>query len=103
MRLLRCSDTGELSLAQFHDKAIPPYAILSHTWGTDTGEVTFDDLTNDTGKDKPGYKKICFCAEQAAGYGLENFWINTCCINKENKAKLSHAINLIFRWYRNAT
>jgi hypothetical protein len=102
MRLLKRSDTGDFSLIQFGDEAIPPYAILSHTWGADTEEVTFEDLTNGTGKDKPGYKKIRFCGEQASRDGLEYFWIDTCCINKENQAELSLAITSMFRWYRNA-
>ncbi|OAG07547.1 vegetative incompatibility protein HET-E-1 [Paraphaeosphaeria sporulosa] len=103
MRLLRRSDTGEFSLSQFRDEAIPPYAILSHTWGPDTEEVTFEDLTNGTGKDKPSYEKIRFCGERAALDDLEYFWIDTCCINKANKAELSQAINSMFRWYGNAT
>ncbi|KAF2174705.1 beta transducin-like protein HET-D2Y [Zopfia rhizophila CBS 207.26] len=105
MRLLRRGDTGEFSFTEdlVGDEAIPPYAILSHTWGVDTEEVTFDDLINGTGKDKPGYKKIRFCGEQARQDGLQYFWIDTCCINKANKAELSHAISSMFRWYRNAT
>ncbi|KAF2685713.1 HET-domain-containing protein [Lentithecium fluviatile CBS 122367] len=105
MRLLRRSKAGEFSLTEdlAGDEAIPPYAILSHTWGADTEEVTFEDLTNGTGKDKPGYEKIWFCGEQAALDDLEYFWIDTCCINKANKAELAHAISSMFRWYRNAT
>ena len=34
---------------------IPKYAILSHTWGADTEEVTFRDLMGGTGKSKAGY------------------------------------------------
>ncbi|KAF2678940.1 HET-domain-containing protein, partial [Lentithecium fluviatile CBS 122367] len=103
MRLLHRSDTGEFNLTRFPNEAIPPYAILSHMWGADAEEVTFDDLTNGTGKDKPGYEKIWFCGEQAAQDGLKYFWIDTCCINKANKAELSQAINSMFCWYRNAT
>ncbi|KAF2682555.1 hypothetical protein K458DRAFT_454547 [Lentithecium fluviatile CBS 122367] len=103
MRLLQRSAAGDFSLTQVRDDAIPPYAILSHTWGADAEEVTFDDLTNGTGKDKPGYEKIWFCGEQAALDGLKYFWIDTCCINKANKAELSKALNSMFRWYRNAT
>ncbi|KAF1949407.1 HET-domain-containing protein [Byssothecium circinans] len=103
MRLLQRSADGDFGLTQVWDDAIPPYAILSHTWGADAEEVTFDDLTKGIGKKKHGYKKIYFCAEQAARDGLEYFWIDTCCINKANKAELSHAINSMFRWYRNAT
>jgi hypothetical protein len=65
MRLLRRCDTGEFSLTKdiVGDEAIPPYAILSHTWGADTEEVTFEDMANGTGKDKPGYEKIRFYGE----------------------------------------
>ncbi|KAF2684145.1 hypothetical protein K458DRAFT_418453 [Lentithecium fluviatile CBS 122367] len=59
MRLVQRSDTGDFVLTQIDDDSIPPpYAILSHTWGTNAEKVTFDDLTNNTGKDKPSYKKI---------------------------------------------
>jgi hypothetical protein len=102
MRLLKYEDDGRLTIASFDDNAIPPYAILSHTWGTDTEEVTFTDLTKSSGKDKPGYKKIRFCGEQASRDGLEYFWIDTCCINKENQAELSLAIDSMFRWYRDS-
>ncbi|KAF2265844.1 hypothetical protein CC78DRAFT_615686 [Lojkania enalia] len=62
MRLLRLSDNGEPSLTEdlADNEAIPPYAILSLAWGVDEEEVTFEDLTNGVGKDKPGYGKIHF-------------------------------------------
>jgi hypothetical protein len=105
MRLLQCGDAGGYQLTKplADDNAIPRYAILSHTWGSDSDEVTFDDLTSGDGTHKSGYEKIRFCAEQAKQDSLEYFWIDTCCIDKENKAELSHAINSMFRWYRNAT
>jgi ankyrin repeat protein len=102
MRLLRRCDTGDFSLTQFGDEDIPPYAILSHTWGADTEEVTFEDLTNGTGKDKPGYVKIRFCGEQARLDNLHYFWIDTCCIDKRSSAELSEAINSMYRWYQDA-
>jgi hypothetical protein len=104
MRLVQRSDAGDFVLTQVNEAStLPPYAILSHTWGADADEVTFEDLTNNTGKDKPGYKKIRFCAEQAARDGLDYFWVDTCCIDKSNRAELSHAINSMFRWYHKAT
>src|SRR5205085_1205404 len=75
----------------------------SHTWGADAEEVTFADLVEGDGKAKCGYKKIRFCGEQAQRDGLQYFWVDTCCINKENRAELHEAINSMFRWYRNAT
>ena len=66
MRLLKLGHGGEFSLTQdFINGKNPPYAILSHTWGSDTEEVTFKDLIDGTGKDKAGYNKLRFCAEQA--------------------------------------
>jgi hypothetical protein len=102
MRLLQGNSDGEFCLKGFGDE-IPPYAILSHTWGPDNEEVTFEDMINGTGEDKPGYEKIRFCGGQARQNGLPYFWIDTCCINKGNDAKLSRSINSMFCWYRNAT
>jgi hypothetical protein len=92
MRLLKYKEDRELTITPFKDNAIPPYAILSHTWGADTEEVTFEDLVQNVGKDKPGYEKIRFCGEQAKRDSLQYFWIDTCCINKVNKAEHSLAI-----------
>lgn len=101
MRLLRSTGHG-LTLEEFATPTVvPSYAILSHTW-KDGDEVTFDDLVNGTGREKSGYEKILFCAQQAKRDGLQYFWIDTCCINKANDIELSHAINSMFRWYRNA-
>ncbi|OCK75650.1 HET-domain-containing protein [Lepidopterella palustris CBS 459.81] len=81
---------------------IPPYAILSHTWGEDHEEVNFKDLAIGPRKTKPGYRKLRFCAQQAARDGLQYFWVDTCCIDKSDNTELSEAINSMFRWYRNA-
>jgi hypothetical protein len=105
MRLLRCGNDGEISLADnlASNEATPPYAILSHTWGADTEEVTFEDFKKGIGENKPGYEKIKFCGEQAKQDGLDYFWIDTCCINKADQIETQIAINSMFRWYQNAT
>lgn len=103
MRLLELHHDGSIQLTrnlESHDK-VPAYAILSHTWLPDQ-EVTFDELTNGTGHDKAGYDKIRFCAQQAQRDGLRYFWVDTCCINKADIVELQHAINSMFRWYRDA-
>jgi hypothetical protein len=103
MRLLKYDARGALVLTpDLPDNTIPPYAILSHTWGPDADEVTFEDITKGTGTRKTGYYKIRFCGEQARSDGLHHFWIDTCCIDKSNKAELSHSIRSMYRWYRNA-
>ena len=80
MRLLELKGHGKFSLTEFLGDNIPPYAILSHTWGADGEEVTFKDLVDRTGKSKAGYTKIQFCGKQAACDGLQYFWMDTCCI-----------------------
>jgi hypothetical protein len=103
MRLLKCNDDGEFSLAKdFVSSEIPEYAILSHTWGADTEEVTYRDLIDGAGKNKVGYEKIRFCGEQARRDGLHYFWVDTCCIDKSNAVEVQEAINSMFRWYQNA-
>jgi WD40 repeat protein len=100
MRLLRFDNDGELCLVEYVGKDIPPYAILSHTWGDDHEEVTFNDVENGTGKSKTGYDKIRFCGTQAAKEGLQYFWVDTCCINKSNNSELAESLNSMFRWYQ---
>jgi hypothetical protein len=104
MRLLKRTEAGDFNLTKdFIGKDIvPPYAILSHTWGKDEDEVTFKDLETGTGRSRTGYGKIQFCGEQAARDGLEYFWVDTCCFDKSNNTELSEAINSMFRWYRDS-
>ncbi|KAF1360166.1 HET-domain-containing protein [Lizonia empirigonia] len=103
MRLLKYDEHGEFSIINFDNSTVPPYAILSHMWGTDAEEVTYADLETGDGRSKRGYEKIRFCGQQAQRNGLQYFWVDTCCIDKTDKAELSHAIQSMFRWYQNAT
>ncbi|KAF2627011.1 HET-domain-containing protein [Macroventuria anomochaeta] len=102
MRLLKYEEDGELNILSFNDNAVLPYAILSHVWGADVEEVTFADLVRGDGKAKRGYEKIRFCGGQAQQDDLQYFWVDTCCIDKTDKAELSQAIRSMFRWYQNA-
>src|ERR1700760_4181300 len=99
MRLLTLDGKDGLCLTEWSGNNIPPYAILSHTWGQDGEEVTYNDLINGTGKHKPGYVKIKYCVEQAANDGLQYSWVDTCCIDKSSSAELAEAINSMFKWY----
>jgi hypothetical protein len=101
MRLLARDSSGEFSLTK--DLVDPPaYAILSHTWGADDEEVTYNDMVEGSGKFKTGHRKIRFCGEQAARDGLQYFWVDTCCIKKSDAVELQRSINSMFRWYKNA-
>lgn len=101
MRPLQLDDHGELSLRAWKT-GVPPYAILSHTWGADDDEVTFTDLKEGSGKNKAGFTKIRFCGEQALKDGLQYFWVDTCCIDKSSSVELQEAITSILRWYQDA-
>jgi hypothetical protein len=104
MRLLECTDAGDFCLTKdfVGNDTVPPYAILSHTWGSDEDEVTFNDLQTGAGRSKAGYRKIQFCGKQSIRDGLKHFWVDTCCIDKSNNTELSEAINSMFRWYRDS-
>ncbi|KAL7777999.1 hypothetical protein CFE70_004673 [Pyrenophora teres f. teres 0-1] len=102
MRLLQFEADGSLSLVHFMGRDPEPYAILSHTWGSNNEEITYQELLSGTGKEKLGYRKLIFCGQQAAKDGLQYFWVDTCCIDKTNSTELSEAINSMFRWYQEA-
>ncbi|KIW18868.1 hypothetical protein PV08_03157 [Exophiala spinifera] len=102
MRLLKFDAHGELSLTKDLIDDIPRYAILSHTWGADDEEVTFQDLKDGSGKSKAGYEKIRLCGEQAQKDNLHYFWVDTCCIDKANHTELAEAIISMYAWYRSA-
>ncbi|KAK3369299.1 heterokaryon incompatibility protein-domain-containing protein, partial [Lasiosphaeria ovina] len=102
MRLLH---TTELRLVEFQGQrilppAIPPYAILSHTWAEE--EVSFQDIQQGLAQSRRGFEKVAGACAQAVQDGFEYLWIDTCCIDKSSSAELSEAINSMFRWYRDA-
>tara|TARA_R110002060_G_scaffold66074_3_gene74962 strand:- start:422 stop:1222 length:801 start_codon:yes stop_codon:yes gene_type:complete len=103
MRLLYSKDDGNIGLTEFFGNKVPPYAILSHTWGPDGNEVTFKDMENGQASQKSGWRKIEFCEKQAAHDGLKYFWVDSCCIDKSSSAELTEAINTMFRWYQQAS
>jgi hypothetical protein len=77
IRLLQRKPDGEFVFREPTRSDVPAYAILSHNWGKE--EVSFQDIDAGVGISKAGWKKIKFCAKQAAADGLEHFWIDTCC------------------------
>ena len=117
MRLLH---TKELRLKEFVDTEIPPYAILSHTWGGE--EISYQEflaihrlqderyaayhelirLDSTQSTQSSGYTKIQACCKLAAANEHEWVWIDTCCIDKTSSAELQEAINSMYRWYEQA-
>jgi hypothetical protein len=100
MRLLEVLPSGDIRLTpKLSRNEIPPYAVLSHKWGDESEEVTFEDISDGSGQRKAGFAKIKFCGEQAAKDGLRYFWVDSCCIKKSSDAELSESLNSMFRWY----
>ena len=99
MRLL---NVKSLELEAFNENAAPSYAILSHTWGSDKDEVSYEELSNGSVNQKAGYRKIRQASAVAAQRGLSYIWIDTCCIDKSSSSELSETINSMFRWYKNS-
>src|SRR5262249_16750738 len=103
MRFLKYNKSGLIGLTDdLADDEIPPYAILSHTWGKPEEEVRVEDFSKNVADSKAGYEKVRFCGEQAVRDGLGYFWMDTCCIDQSSSAEVSMAVNSMFRWYHNA-
>ncbi|TGZ78190.1 HET-domain-containing protein [Ascodesmis nigricans] len=107
MRLIRCNT---LKLETFNnDDQVPPFAILSHCWGT--VEITFADIMNEPDRPDPEsdigptdkWEKVWMAAKTAKEvYNLEYIWVDTCCIDKSSSAELTEAINSMWNWYWHA-
>ncbi|KAF4823307.1 Vegetative incompatibility protein HET-E-1 [Colletotrichum siamense] len=108
MYLLRAQETdtpGSLDVKlELHVDNVPPYAILSHRWGSPADEPTLQELMVQTAsvKQKKGYQKLLSCCSLALEYGLSYVWIDTCCIDKSSSAELSEAINSMYSWYQDS-
>ncbi|KAF4869066.1 Vegetative incompatibility protein HET-E-1 [Colletotrichum siamense] len=95
---MRLIDVNSFKLQEFSGSDIPPYAILSHTWGD--AEVSFQEWQDlQEASRKAGYSKIYGACQQAKADGLEWLWVDTNCIDKTSSAELSEAINSMFQWY----
>jgi len=97
MRLLH---TNELYLKDFIGDKVPPYVVLSHTWGDE--EITLDDIKSGTASLRKSYDKLRGACTQATRDGFEWLWIDTCCIDKNSSSDLQESINSMFQWYKGA-
>lgn len=78
-----------------------PYAILSHTWGSDEDEVVYTDILNGKAHTRKTFEtKVVYTCRRAIADRYKYAWIDTCCIDKSSSAELSEAINSMFYWYR---
>jgi hypothetical protein len=100
---MRLIDVEKKELEEFIGDNIPPYAILSHTWGADKDEILYEDIEQGN-INKTGSQLVKFeaCCRQTLQDGFRYAWIDTCCIPRSNPTELSEAINSMFRWYKKA-
>jgi hypothetical protein len=96
MRFLNITQNRGLALTKDLTTPPSPYTILSHAWGADEDEVTFDNLEKKSGQNKVGYTKLRFFAEQTRTDGLKYCWVVTYCFNKVNLIKLNEAMRSMF-------
>lgn len=104
MRLLH---TTKYALHKSDDVGDPEYAILSHRWEPNNGEMTFSrynaadllEVRNRT----PSLDKIRNACAQARADSLTWLWIDSCCIDKGNFQELSKELNSMFQYYNEAS
>jgi hypothetical protein len=98
---MRLINTATLKLEGPYMGSLPPYAILSHTWGDE--ELSLQQYTaSEPHAQSNGFQKILSASAQAARDGLQYLWVDTVCIDKTSSAELSEAINSMFSWYLKA-
>lgn len=84
------------------------YAILSHRWGTDKDEVSFEDVLASADSSpadfshRKGFGKLKGFCKVASSKNYRYGWVDTCCINKKDVVELQEAINSMYRWYENS-
>jgi hypothetical protein len=76
---MRLIDTASLEIHEFlREDGIPPFAILSHTWGDEECTLQqMQNLDNPLLSARKGYKKIQLCCMQALKDGYGWAWIDT--------------------------
>lgn len=101
LTMIRLLNTSTYRFQEFHT-IVPPYAILSHTWGSD--EVLYQDILKGfcSVASHPGFSKVQGCCAQARSVGFQWVWIDTCCIDKTSGAEMADAINSMYGWYSDA-
>ena len=102
---MRFLNTHTLKFEQIPDSELHleenQYAILSHRWGANKDEVSFEDIQSSAEfSSKKGFNKIRGFCEVAISENCRYGWIDTCCINKGDAVELSEAINSMYQWYK---
>ena len=102
---MRFLDTDTLKFEQVPDSELHlkenQYAILSHRWGPEAQEVSFEDILSSTDlAHKKGFDKLKGFCKVASSQHCRYGWVDTCCINRKDSVELGEAINSMYRWYQ---
>ncbi|KAM7220135.1 hypothetical protein V8F06_004463 [Rhypophila decipiens] len=97
---MRLVNVESLRLELFYGDPTEPYAVLSHTWGKEDEELSFQNMHRLEEQDTARRAKLDGTCAQARKDGFKYVWIDTCCIDKTNAVELSEAITSMFRWYK---
>ena len=105
---MRFLHTETLQLVQIPDSEIPleknNYAILSHRWGADEDEVTFEDILSRANvANKKGFAKLKSFCKKASSRGFRYAWADTCCVDKRSSSELAEAIRSLYHWYEGSS
>ena len=78
---MRLINTKTLKLIEVFENEAMPYVALSHTWGMNGTEVSFQEMhSGQPNVNKQGYRKIEQFCKQVALDGNEFTWVDTCCM-----------------------
>ena len=75
---MRLIDAHTHQLVEFFDADIPPYAILSHKWGSADDELSYSDYVKDRKRNTAGRRKIDDFCRVAAELNYGWVWVDTC-------------------------
>ncbi|CDO75387.1 hypothetical protein BN946_scf185012.g4 [Trametes cinnabarina] len=108
-------NTASLTLHQFEEDKIPPYAILSHVWGDNEQSFHQTPLAKKHREKKDLFLRVVghalhrsstkvkgACA-RARVDGYRWLWADMCCIDTANSVELSETINSMFDLYKGAS
>jgi hypothetical protein len=98
IRLLYQKPDGTFAFFSPRRRENHEYGMLSHVWQIDEeDEVTYQDILDNTGHTKLGYRKLQLCADWARHDGIRYFWCDTCCINQASSVEQNEAITCMFQ------
>jgi hypothetical protein len=96
---MRLIDTDQLQFHEFYGTC-PPYAILSHTWGSQ--EAVYEDVHDSSIHSRTKFGKVYHCSAEARKAAIDYIWVDTCCIDKRSSSELTEAVNSMFQWFQGA-